>query len=158
MTTPEKQSRFLALQRVNRHHVARRHAVVYARGQHGQPPDDAVRGLVTWAAGDEWILAYIPIAALNYQTAEEAGAPRISRARAYAARDGVLPPGVAKYGAWGQRRKLAKGFVVDGNHRVLAATMRGDMAIRMYMPLADYAALVRDAGGRIARPSSRRSR
>jgi hypothetical protein len=155
MTAPEKQARFLALARVGRSHVARRYSIVYSRGRHAQDPDDALTQRIE---GSEWILAYVPIAALNYQSAAESGAPRISRARAYAARPGPLPPGVAKYSAWAQRRKLARGYVLDGNHRVLAAVIRGDRAIRMYMPLHDYAALVRDVGGRVSRPSSRGSR
>jgi hypothetical protein len=155
MIAPEKQARFLALQRVSRAHVARRYSIVFSRGRHGHDPDDALTERIE---GAEWVLAYVPIAALNYQSAAESGAPRISRARAYAARPGALPPGVAKYSAWAQRRKLARGYVLDGNHRVLAAVIRGDKAIRMYLPLYDYAALVRDAGGRVSRPGSRGSR
>jgi len=152
MTPPEHRSRFLAIQRVSRNHVARRYAVVFTRGQHGKAPDEAMSSHVVRADSD-WILAYVPIAALNYQTAAESGAPRISRARAYAMRPGPLPPGIAKYGKFAQRRRIAKGYVADGNHRVMAAVIRGDRAIRMYMPLADYAALVRDAGSRISRGS-----
>ncbi len=157
--SPEKQGVFLVLGRVTGSYVDRRYGLAYSRGRHGHMPDDVTRTCTVQPgpATAEWILAYIPIRALNYQTAEESGGPRISRARAYAARPGVLPPGVAKYGAWAQRRKLAKGYVSDGNHRVLAAVMRGDRAIRMYMPLSDYAALMRDAG-RTSRPSSRSSR
>ena len=150
---PEKQSRFLALQRVNRAYVARRYAIVVSRGWHGRAPGNEVTLTHIPEESRDWILAYVPIRALNYQTGDESGAPRISRARAYAARSGPLPPGIAKYGKYAIRRGFKQAYVADGNHRVMAATLRGDLAIRMYMPLPDYAALVRAVGGQISRPT-----
>ena len=156
--SPEKQARFLAIQRVNRSYVARRYSIVVSRGWHGRAPGTETTLTHIPHESPIWILAYIPIAALNYQTGEQAGAPRISRARAYAARSGPLPPGIAKYSKYAVRKGFRQAYVADGNHRVMAATMRGDKAIRMYMPLPDYVALVRAVGGRISRPSSRPSR
>ena len=155
---PEKQSRFLALQRVNRAYVARRYAIVVSRGRHGRAPGNEVTLTLIPEESRDWILAYVPIRALNYQTGDESGAPRISRARAYAARSGPLPPGIAKYGKYAIRRGFEQAYIADGNHRVMAATLRGDLAIRMYMPLPDYVALVRAVGGQISRPTSRPSR
>ena len=155
---PEKQSRFLALQRVNRSYVARRYSIIVSRGRHGRAPGNEVTLVDIPEESRDWILAYVPIRALNYQTRQESGTPRIARARAYAARSGPLPPGIAKYGKFAIRRGFKQAFVSDGNYRVMAATLRGDLAIRMYMPLPDYVALVRAVGGQISRPTSRPSR
>jgi hypothetical protein len=119
------------------------YAGVFAAGRRGESPREQIALLREH--GPEWVLAKVPIAALNYQTAEESSEERIARARAYAARPGVFPPGIALYGARSQRRGVGQGFVMDGNHRVLAARMRGDCAVRMFMPASDYAALARDA-------------
>ncbi len=152
MTAPEKSGRFVALGRVTRGTIARRYSLTVSRGWHGRAPGTETTLTHVPPESTDWILAYIPIAALDYQTVEESGAPRVARARAYAARSGRLPPGIAKYGriyqgTWRPPRiRTGKGYVADGNHRVLAAMMRGDRAIRMYMPLLDYVALVRDAG------------
>jgi hypothetical protein len=117
---------------------------LYAAGHHeGERPDvqlDILRG-----HGADWVLAGVPLWALDYQTVEESGEARVARARAYAARRGAFPPGIAVYGGRSQRRRTGRGYVVDGNHRVLAATLRGDCAVRMFMPAGDYERLVEDA-------------
>lgn len=116
---------------------------LYAAGHHeGERPD--VQLDILRKHGREWVLANVPLVALDYQTVEDSGEARVARARTYAARGGAFPPGIAVYGGRSQRRRTGRGYVVDGNHRVLAATMRGDCAIRMFMPAGDYGRLVED--------------
>jgi hypothetical protein len=114
---------------------------LYREGRHGEPPDPAlIRRVVEH--GSAWVLAELPLSILNYQSEEESSEQRMARARAYAARTGPFPPGTAVYSGW---RRSGKAYVTDGNHRALAAHYRGDCAVRMFMPKAEYDAVVSDA-------------
>ena len=146
-----------------------RFSVSTAPTSRGATPSSSRRGWHGRAPGNEVTLTHIPEESRDWilRTSRSARsttrrrrvrAPRISRARAYAARSGPLPPGIAKYGKYAIRRGFKQAYVADGNHRVMAATLRGDPAIGMYMPLPDYVALVRAVGGQISRPTSRPSR
>jgi len=117
---------------------------LYSAGRHRAPPP---RDLFHWMTtrGHAWVLAELPLAILNYQTLEESGDSRIELAKTYAKKMGGFPPGSASYNERSQRRRAGKAYVADGNHRTLAAQIRGDCAIRMFMPRGEYEALISDA-------------
>jgi len=123
--------------------IERRYIELYRAGRHGELPG---RGTLSWLRdhGIDWVIAWIPLDALIFQTEDESGLERRERARTYARRGGPFPPGVATYSGRGRRRRSGKAYVSDGNHRVLGADYRGDCAIRMMMPTGDYDALVED--------------
>lgn len=119
---------------------------LYERGRHGHPPS---LGSYAWMTerGDRWVVAEVPLDNLNFQTATESGPERIALAREYAKRGGSFPPGVASYHGRARTRRSGQAYVQDGNHRVLAADIRGDDAIAMLMPEDEYRALVEDRRG-----------
>jgi hypothetical protein len=120
---------------------------LYARGRHGHPPS---LGSYAWMTerGDRWVVAEIPLDHLIFQTIAESSPERLARAQLYAARGGAFPPGTASYAGRSRARKSGKAYVQDGNHRVLAADLRGDSSIAMLMPEDEYRALVADASER----------
>ena len=120
------------------------YARLYREGRHGEGPDAHVYDYLR-ERGKLWVLASIPLRMLDYQRENESSQGRIERALAYSQRGGVFPPGVAKYRHVLRRRRAGVAFVQDGNHRTLAAEMRGDCAIAMFMPRSEYMALVEDA-------------
>jgi hypothetical protein len=116
----------------------------YRQGRRGAEPP---RSAFAWMTerGDDWVLASLPLDLLDYQREDEAGPERVSLARSYAARASDPPPGTASYVGRARTRRSGKAFVADGNHRPLAASYRGDCAVRMFMPRPEYEALVSDA-------------
>lgn len=105
--------------------------------------------------GAEWVVAEIPIDNLVFQTAADSGPERLARARQYASMAGAFPPGVASYHGRGRKRQSGRAWVQDGNHRVLAASMRGDDHIAMLMPAEEFRALREDASPRASRDRHR---
>ena len=94
---------------------------------------------------ERWVLAWIPLDALDFQNHDESSPTRRALAWKYAEQKGPFPPGVATYGGLAARRRAGKAYVTDGNHRTLAADYRGDVAIRMFMPQDEYETFVNDA-------------
>jgi hypothetical protein len=135
---------FAIIERLDVHDVVDSYQRLYARGRHGAPPDPA---MYEWMfdRGPSWVRATVPLDYLDFQTEEESSQERVERARRYAARGTPFPPGTASYGGRSQRRRSGKAYVQDGNHRVLAAHLRGDCAIEMFMPEAEFFAVVEDA-------------
>ena len=123
---------------------------LYERGRHGRRPLSAER----WMAGHgpAWAVAHVPIENLDFMTWEEASPERRALARLYAERGGAFPPGLATYGPRARRRRTARAFVQDGNHRVLAAELRGHKSALMLMPEPELRALADDAGAFEAAP------
>jgi hypothetical protein len=119
----------------------------YERGRHGEPPDPIMYQSMI-ERDPRWVLAVMPIEFLNFQTEDESSDERIDRAKRYASRTTPFPPGIAFYAGRGRQRRSGKAYVRDGNHRVLAATYRGDCSIEMFMPEDEYNAVVEDARGR----------
>jgi hypothetical protein len=133
---------FRIVERLRRDEVERRYVELHRRGRHGAGPDAAkIERLRNHEV--DWVVAWIPLDALNFQTEAESGIERRELARFYATR-GPFPPGIATYSGRGRRRRSGMAYVIDGNHRVLGAEYRGDCAIRMMMPASDYAALIND--------------
>ena len=135
---------FAIIERLDVHDVVASYQRLYALGRHGVPPDPAT---YEWMLdrGPRWVRAIVPLDYLDFQTEEESSQERVERARRYAARGTPFPPGTASYGGRSQRRRSGKAYVQDGNHRVLAAHFRGDCAIEMFMPEAEFFAVVEDA-------------
>lgn len=117
---------------------------LYASGRHQKlPPDSQYQWIID--RGPRWVLANISLDALDFQTISESGPDRIARAQHYASLPTALPPGTASYNTRSQKRRAGKAYVTDGNHRVLAAEMRGDCAVRMFMQEDEFIAFERDA-------------
>ncbi len=141
---PTSSCTFHRIERVSLETVLALYSDLYEAGHHqGERPN--VQLDILREHGPDWVVATVPIGALDYQTAEESGEARIARARAYATRSGPFPPGIALYSGRRQKRRTGQGYVMDGNHRVLAAILRGDCAIRMFMPTPEYEQLRADA-------------
>ena len=121
------------------------YARIFTKGRHRGPPPYSPRDLVrNFAERDAtWVLAAVPIAMLDYQTEADSSDTRIRLARRYAEKGGEFPPGIASYRS-AKVRRTAKAWVRDGNHRVLAAALRGDCAVRMLMPEVEFRVLERD--------------
>lgn len=145
---------FQLLQRLNVDEAVRLYQDLYVGGkQLAVSARQVERGLRAAAEsmpqyGNRWVIALIPIDHLNYQTEAESSDARVARARSYAARPGVLPPGLATYHSRSTMRQTGKAYVKDGNHRVLAATYRGECDARMLMPEDEFFSLVHDVEGR----------
>ena len=121
------------------------YARVYEQGRHQETPPEWKNIARSFAARDRrWVVASIPLDALDYQRAEDSSDTRIALARRYARRKGEFPPGVGSYGPLSQKRRTGRVYVQDGNHRALAAQMRGDRDIRMLMPSTEYRAFMRN--------------
>lgn len=113
------------------------------KGRHGKV-DLAVLGAMMKDRWDKpFALASIPIDALNFQDIADSGEERIARAERYARMDTPLPPALASYR--GGRRNAPRAYVTDGNHRVLAATLRGNRTALVYIPVDDLYRLRDDA-------------
>ena len=126
---------------VNVEDVIATHAKLYRQGRHREAPTAAYRAMME-THGTDWVLVRLPLSLLNYQRADDAGPERLARAQKYSERSTEFPPGIATYRG---RKRTAKAFVSDGNHRTLAAEIRGDRSIRMFMPCSEYEALVADS-------------
>jgi hypothetical protein len=135
---------FTIVRRVDLAHVIDAYEAAYLHGRHGELPTSALTQRLV-ERGQDWVLASVPIDALNYQDEQDSGSARIERAKQYATKRIPFPPGVAVYGGRGRQRRTGRAYVIDGNHRVLAAQYRGDCAVRMFMPTSEYDALVADA-------------
>lgn len=118
---------------------------IYRAGRRQVEPPEVILDAIASHQGT-WALADVPLFALDYQGVEDSGPERIARARHYAELGGMFPPGMAKYGPRLQRRHTGKAYVLDGNHRALAAQFRGDRTIQMFIPLDDLRKLQVDAG------------
>lgn len=85
-------------------------------------------------AGD-YLRMWLPLSLLDYQTLDQSADVRRKRAREYAARGEEFPPILARY----SERRMQHGpptFVVaNGNHRALAAALRGDRYIQAFVPV-----------------------
>lgn len=134
---------FAILKMLHVREVERIYVEIAAAGYHKRPPGAAE---VLWIRelGPHWVLCQIPLDALNFQTEDESGEARRTRARGYAARTSYFPPGIASYLGRSRARRGGKAYVADGNHRVLAAHYRGECAVRMLMEISQYRALIRD--------------
>lgn len=113
----------------------------YREGRHGQEPLEMTARMFSTRPG-AWVIAHVPLEALDYQTEEDSGPERIALAWRYAKTPGAFPPGVAVYGERSRRKGVKRASVLDGNHRALASFYRGDCAALMLMPEDDFVALV----------------
>lgn len=89
-----------------------------------------------------WVRVRLPIEWLDFDWQDDG--PTESKARralAYAQREGEFPPGVARFSPR-TRSRSDTAYVADGNHRGLAATMRGDEDFLVLMPRDDFERLV----------------
>ena len=113
----------------------------YAKGRHGVPPDPEKEKAIR-ARGEIWVLADVPLQHLDYQRGADASEERVLRATRYAllGRE-EPPPGIAFYGERLQGRRTGRAYVLDGNHRALAAELSGRTSARMWMPRGDFDAL-----------------
>lgn len=140
---PARHCDFRVVERLDVDEAERRYIELYRSGRHGHLPG---AGTLSWLRdhGPAWVIAWIPLDALLFQTEDESSPERQERALAYARRGGPFPPGVATYVGRGRNRRSGKAYVSDGNHRVLGAEYRGDCAIRMMIPADHYDALIAD--------------
>jgi hypothetical protein len=113
------------------------------KGRHGAFDRAHLDAVMKGRWDEQFALASIPLDALNFQDVADADPARIARAERYARMDTPLPPALATYR--GGRRASGRAWVTDGNHRVLAAAMRGNHAALVYIPLADLFRLRDDA-------------
>ena len=128
------------------------YARLFEQGRHGRPPPEGVAKSFL-RRGRCWVVASIPLGSLIYHSKKDASSTRIALAKKYAKQGGEFPPGV---GSYDPRIQPGKVYIQDGNHRALAAQMRGDRAVHVLMPMVEYRAFVRDRGAR--RKVPRRSR
>jgi len=89
-----------------------------------------------------WLLVQVPVMRLNtmFDDAEHKPSRQSLRLiKGYRERPATsAPPVRIHFGAFAARRGRRDAFVANGNHRVLAARMRGDESIEAVMPEADY--------------------
>ena len=116
------------------------YARLFEQGRHGCPPPEGVEKSFL-RRGRSWVVASIPLSSLIYHSKKDASSTRIALARKYAKQGGVFPPGVGSYDS---RHGPVKVYIQDGNHRALAAQMRGDRAVHVLMPTSEYRAFVQD--------------
>lgn len=88
-----------------------------------------------------WVEVPLDWLAFDWQSDDSRGT-KLPRARSYAERPGEFPPGIALFDG-----SLPRAHVADGNHRGLAATLRGDKILQMLMPACDAEALWRAKKG-----------
>lgn len=116
------------------------YARLFEQGRHGRPPPEGIEKSFL-RRGRSWVMASIPLNSLIYHSKKDASSTRIALARKYAKQGGEFPPGV---GSYDPRREPVKVWIQDGNHRALAAQMRGDRAVHVLMPTVEYRAFIRD--------------
>ncbi|CAM6006571.1 unnamed protein product [Sphagnum balticum] len=102
------------------------------KGKHKDSPD----GLNAFYKGmpqGEYVKVRIPLDRLDHFSQNE------KREQEYADRPGEFPPIYVTYGeSKFNRNDDGTGYVADGNHRAVAAGLRGDKDILAIMPKADY--------------------
>lgn len=113
------------------------------KGRHGAFDRTHLDAVMRGRWDERFALASVPIDALNFQDVADSDPARIARAERYARMDTPLPPALATYR--GGRRASGRAWVADGNHRVLAAAMRGNDTALVYIPLVDLFRLRDDA-------------
>lgn len=120
-------------------------------GRHGERPEKEKRYPIVSDADargsrfQSWVIAELPFDWLFFDWQMEENEPserKLARARAYAQAEAPFPPGFATYS--GRGKPIA--FVQDGNHRGLAASMRGDTSYLVMMPEEDYLRLTAKRG------------
>ena len=116
------------------------YARLFEQGRHGRPPPEGVEKSFL-RRGRSWVMASIPLSSLIYHSKKDASGTRIALARKYAKQGGEFPPGV---GAYDPRIRPRKVYIQDGNHRALAAQMRGDRAVHVLMPSIEYRRFIQD--------------
>lgn len=136
---------FVAYDRMSHEQAHALYRRAYREGRHGVEPLEMTARMFSTRPGP-WVVAHVPLVALDYQGEADSGPDRLARAYAYARSPGRFPPGVAFYGERSRARKTRRAWVADGNHRALAAFLRGDCAALMLMPEEDYVALVEAHG------------
>lgn len=114
-----------------------------AKGRHGRLDRAQLDALMRGRWDQPFALASIPIDALNFQDVPDSDPDRIARAERYARMDTPLPPAFVTYR--GGRRGGGRGYVADGNHRVLAAALRGNQRALVYIPVDDLRRLLADS-------------
>jgi len=115
-------------------------ADLYRRGKH-EPTLTRGSRVPTFTRHGRWVLVRLPIAWLNHTWLDDHQEPSptvIARIERYAREPGELPPGLALYNERAARRRLPMIYVADGNHRVVAASLRGQSHALMFMPEDDF--------------------
>ena len=122
---------------------------MFTQGRHRQPPSSSPSRIVeNFRDRDRrWVLVMIPLRMLNYTTMSQANDTRIQLAKDYARRGGEFPPGIGMYER-DRGRRSSRIWVQDGNHRALAAQIRGKHTMRMLMPENEFRAFLFDQGAR----------
>lgn len=123
-------------------------------GKHGEWGDEPEIAAFP-SKGGTWVLARVPMDWMEFDWQYDDNAPgpeKQRRAAAYAARSGRFPPGIATLSDRTLRHLTAEGrpvraFVQDGNHRGLAAAIRGDVDYSVLMPRQDFERLVTARSG-----------
>lgn len=80
----------------------------------------------------DYVLSSLPLTSLHYVDQDP------DRQEFYAGVGGDLPPVLVHYTEQTAKRRGKQAIVMNGNHRCMAAEMRGDREIAVLMPEADY--------------------